>query len=230
MSRPNLILLHGALGSEEQLVPLAELLEDKFNTHLFTFSGHGGKSFNQAGFSVKVFMDEVDAFMQENGLDSAYFFGYSMGGYVALYLATYKPHRVSGIFTLATKLNWTPETAKQETKQLNSEIIEEKIPKFAELLRQRHQPNDWKEVLQKTAELMLDLGNENALTESELSHITCPVTVSVGSLDNMVSTEETKWASNAISQAKFKLFGGFKHPIEQVDMNLLAKAIKEELA
>ena len=37
----NLLLLHGALGSEDQIKPLIELLSNDFNCKTFSFKGHG---------------------------------------------------------------------------------------------------------------------------------------------------------------------------------------------
>ena len=42
-----LILLHGALGSSDQLKNLSEALENEgFSVFTFNFSGHGGAGFN----------------------------------------------------------------------------------------------------------------------------------------------------------------------------------------
>lgn len=36
-----LVLLHGALGSEKQMEPLKSWLSDKFECYSFSFEGHG---------------------------------------------------------------------------------------------------------------------------------------------------------------------------------------------
>lgn len=46
----HLILLHGALGSKDQLQPLATALERHFQVHIFNFSGHGGRPFPDKNF------------------------------------------------------------------------------------------------------------------------------------------------------------------------------------
>ncbi|MBK7855574.1 MAG: hypothetical protein IPJ79_12335 [Bacteroidetes bacterium] len=61
-----------------------------------------------------------------NNIGAANIFGYSMGGYVALWLARFKPHLVQFVFTLATKLNWNEETSAKENRMLNANKMEEK--------------------------------------------------------------------------------------------------------
>jgi esterase/lipase len=41
----HLVLLHGAIGSKDQLHPLANALKKDFDVHLLNFSGHGGNAF-----------------------------------------------------------------------------------------------------------------------------------------------------------------------------------------
>jgi hypothetical protein len=57
-----------------------------------------------------------------------------MGGYVALYLASANENLLDKIANLGTKFDWNPETALKESKMLNVEQIEIKVPKFAEVL------------------------------------------------------------------------------------------------
>ena len=111
----NLILLHGALGSEKQLHALKNELTN-FNIYTLNFEGHGGRTIN-GSYSIDRFVQNVLDFMFANQLQNASFFGYSMGGYVALKLAAYHPEKVESIVTLGTKFNWTPEIAAAEVKK-----------------------------------------------------------------------------------------------------------------
>ena len=54
----HLILLHGALGSKEQLQPLATTLQNTFHVHSFNFSGHGGRPFAEIAVSKKIFAEK----------------------------------------------------------------------------------------------------------------------------------------------------------------------------
>jgi pimeloyl-ACP methyl ester carboxylesterase len=223
-TKPKLIILHGALGSEAQFEHLKELLASSFEVFSFNFSGHGGRDF-EGPFSIDRFANEVFQFMQEHGLSKASFFGYSMGGYVALRFAHLFPEKCSSIFTLGTKFHWTPESAARETAMLNVEKMKKKIPQFCEVLSLRHEPLDWEMVVEETKAMMTRLGNSEAIHPREM-HIAAPVLISVGDADNMVSREESAEAGASIPGAVYKVFEGFKHPIEQVDQQLLAREIQ----
>jgi shikimate kinase len=225
MKQPKLLVLHGALGSEAQLEPLKNALANSFEVHTLNFRGHGGRDFGKDGFSINCFTEDVLAYLQEQNLDKIAILGYSMGGYVALDLARKHPNRVGKIFTLATKFAWSIESASKEVKMLNPAVIEEKVPAFATALKERHAPLDWKEHLEKTAAMMLELGGGAALSSDDFSSITNEVLITVGSKDRMVSQEESETVANVLPNGRFELLEDVKHPIEQVDLGLLSKKV-----
>jgi esterase/lipase len=222
--KPNLILLHGAIGASSQLQKLATELAQHFTIYIFDFEGHGKNPNSNRNFRIEYFAENLEQFIHQNNLQSASIFGYSMGGYVALYLASQKPLLVNRIFTLATKFNWNVESALKESAMLNAEKIEIKIPHFAEELKTRH-TDDWKNVLQKTAEMMIHLGHEPLLNSTILSKINCAVKLTVGENDSMVSVAETTDIAHQIENAEFELFVNFQHPIEKIDIKTLVKSI-----
>jgi pimeloyl-ACP methyl ester carboxylesterase len=214
-----LFLLHGAIGSSQQLKPLqAELIKSGFDTKLFDFCGHGGREIPATPFSISLFADELVNWMDDHRMGEIDIFGYSMGGYVALYMAKHYPERVGKILTLATKLAWDVPTAEKEVKMLNPEKIAEKVPKFAEALQQRHAPADWKVVLNKTAEMMLAMGAVPPLKDEDFRAITHKVQLCVGDRDNMVSESETRNVHHLITGSVFYLLPETPHPVEQMEI------------
>ncbi|MFK7948209.1 MAG: alpha/beta fold hydrolase [Saprospiraceae bacterium] len=224
--KQNIILLHGALGSKTQVKKLKKLLSNRFNVYSLNFDGHGGKSCN-TDFSIDLFTNNTIEFIKENQLKNTHFFGYSMGGYVALNLALKYPNLVNSIITLGTKFNWTKEAAKKEVKMLNPTIIEQKVPHFAEQLKAVHSPNDWKILMQKTANMMLEIANQERLTTADLKQINHRVLIGIGSLDKMVTIEESENAANVLPNAKLKIIDNFYHPIERNNYEILAKIVVE---
>lgn len=222
----NILILHGAIGSKDQFELLKHQLVKKYNVHSINFSGHGGEVF-KSKFNIAQFADDVLAYLNQQHISSVDVFGYSMGGYVALYLAKNAPDRINKIITLGTKFSWTPEVAQQEIKMLDAEKIEEKIPAFAELLKLRHAPNNWKEVLAKTAEMMLEMGQNNPLTINDYKTIQHQVKIGLADQDEMVTLEETMAVANAIPNALFYQLHNSKHPIEKVDMQQLTHEIMD---
>lgn len=223
----NIVLLHGAIGSEDQLQLLAGLLKNDFTVHLFNFSGHGGKSFGDEPFSIQAFATEVEEYLSTKKVDQAAVFGYSMGGYVALYLAKQQPQLFSEVITLATKFHWDEAIAAREVGMLNADVISEKLPTFAAQLQQRHQPNDWKLVLEKTKAMLLQMGNKNPLQLIDYTAISTPVLLLLGDNDKMVTKEETEDVQKALPNSRFQLLENTIHPIEKVNLVLLADIIRE---
>jgi pimeloyl-ACP methyl ester carboxylesterase len=168
--------------------------------------------------------------MDGQGLDSVSIFGYSMGGYVALYLALRHPGRVRSIATLATKMQWDPETAARETGGLNPDTILAKVPRFAEMLQKRHHPQDWKELLSQTAGLMRGLGDAPPLTDEVLQKVEQPVLMMRGDRDAMVTLEETVSAYKSLPNASLAILPGTPHPLEKVNIPVLGTLVRSFFA
>ncbi len=220
----SIILLHGAIGASDQLKPLAQKLTgNNFKGYTLDFSGHGQAPF-QKQFGIEQFAGELKSFIKKNNLQGVPIFAYSMGGYVALYLAAQNRNLIGNIITLGTKLDWTPEGAQKELKMLDAKIISEKVPKFAEALKQRHGYN-WELLLKRTADMMIDLGNSNLLNAEAFSKIKNRVLMGLADSDNMVTVSETDNVASQIKNAERLTLQNTKHPIETVDVNVLGKVI-----
>jgi len=222
----NILLLHGAIGSSVQLEPLAELLTNNYKVNLLNLSGHGGKQIPDEQFSIEMFGEDVLYFIEKNKLGKINVYGYSMGGYVALYIARNFPDKINKIFTTAAKFDWNEESSLKESRLLNPEKIIEKIPKFAEQLSERHSAENWKQVLKKTAEMMINLGKNKLLKDVDFSLIKNEVLLSVGDRDNMVSIEETVDVYRKLQNGKLLIFPDTPHPIEKISAERLANEIE----
>lgn len=220
----SILLLHGALGNATQLEPLKKILSSQYKVHTFSFEGHGGVSSSQ-DFSIDLFTQNTLDYLEQNSLEKVSIFGYSMGGYVALNLTKNYPSLVDKIITLGTKFDWSVETATKEVKMLNPDKIEAKVPAFASYLQELHKPNDWKEVLLKTADLMLGLAGGKRFMEADLKGINNKVLVTVGDNDIMVTQEETLKVAGLLPNAEFKLLEGVEHPIEKLDIQMVKELI-----
>ncbi len=221
-----IILLHGAIGAKDQLEPLAkELSANGYQVYSLNFSGHGQTPF-QNQFGIAQFAEELLEFVVKNHLIRPAIFGYSMGGYVALYLASQKPGLFSDIITLGTKFAWSPEIAMKEIKMLDAKTISEKVPKFAAALETRH-GSDWELLLQRTADMMIDLGNNNLLDPTAFSKVNNRVLIGLADGDTMVTAEETdNAASKIVGSSRYTLYNT-KHPIETVNVAELTQILRD---
>ncbi len=223
----HIILLHGALGSKNQFNGWEEGVTGSSQVHCFNFHGHGGDPIPDKmliGDLVKQLEDYIRQNIPQNS--SLTLFGYSMGGYAALLLASKNICKIDKIVTLGTKLRWDPEIAAREIKMLDPDIISTKLSEFALELEQRHQPQDWKLLLKRTAELMMDLGEQQYLSEETFSKISSPCKLMLGDKDKMVTLDETVFAYQKIKGASLSVLPSTPHPIEKVSIERLAFELK----
>jgi len=223
-----IIFLHGALGTAEQLHPLTAKLNDNDRIHRFSFEGHGEAAEKDRPFRIEYFADNTLSYMDQHEIDQADFFGYSMGGYVALYLAKYYPKRVGRVATLGTVLKWSPEKSSDETAFLDTDKIEEKVPKFARMLEEQH-PEDWRKVVLKTKELLRYLGENPNIKDVEWKSINHPIRIHIGDSDATAGLNDTIQVYNVIPNAQLVVLPNSYHPIHKVDTKILAQSLNEFL-
>jgi pimeloyl-ACP methyl ester carboxylesterase len=225
----HLLLLHGAIGAKDQLEPLADHLKEKYAVHAINFGGHGGTPLPDGSFSIPLFANEVLHYLDQKGIKEVSIFGYSMGGYVAMYLAKNNPQVVKKIITLATKFYWDETVAGKETEMLDANTILEKVPAFAKQLERRHFPSDWKILLEKTKEMLMELGKNNTLKIEDYAGISAPCLILLGENDKMITQDETMAVHKALAGSEFKTLPHASHAIEQVNTKTLSALIAEFL-
>jgi pimeloyl-ACP methyl ester carboxylesterase len=228
MIKPSLLILHGAIGASSQLKAIAEKLSANYQVHLFDFPGHGGKTLPDKPFSIQLFSAAVLNYIQEHNLQQLTIFGYSMGGYVAMHLAKYHPEFIKRIITLGTKFHWDEATATKEIKMLDAAAIVAKVPAFAATLEEMHAPNDWKEILQRTANMLIEMGRDNPLKPEDYKEIRIPCLIMLGDRDKMVTLEETVTVYKSLADAQMAVLPGTPHPVEQVDPALVSYLIERD--
>lgn len=219
-----IILIHGAIGGADQLYPLKEILKNDFEVHMLEFEGHGKQASNTDSFTIENFVSQLNDKLSEVGTPT-HIFGYSMGGFVALLHAANGTTNMQSVITLGTKMRWNEEIAENETKQLNPDVIEAKVSKFAQALEKRHGIY-WKDLLEKTSDFMRLLGKIKPIKESSMTRIDIPVKLCLADQDHMVSREETEEVEGWIRNSSMEILSESKHPIEQVNLMALASTIK----
>lgn len=219
-----LILLHGALGTEQQFDKLVPKLTQEGSIHRFNFEGHGQAGSLEGPLKMDYFVENVLGYMQEHNLPKANFFGYSMGGYVALLLAKENPEKVNKIATLGTIFQWNPAVAERESRYLYPEKIKEKVPDFAERLANLH-PDGWELLVEKTREMLLKLGHSPKIKEEDWKSLDLAVRLHIGDQDNTADLAVTISVFKQLQNAELCVLPGTPHFIEKVDFSLLAQSL-----
>lgn len=220
--KEHIILLHGALGSKKQFEELEKYLMGDAQVHTFNFIGHGGEAIPE-NIGMHDLVKQLENYIQQNIPQNTILtlFGYSMGGYASLLLVSKNTCKIDRVITLGTKLLWNEETAAKEIKMLDADLIEEKLPDFAKELRDRHHPSDWKLLLVRTAEMMIDLGVNKYLNDETFLQISVPCKLMIGDKDKMVSLEETVDVYKKIKGASLSVLPSTQHPFERVSVERL---------
>ncbi|MEL6624950.1 MAG: alpha/beta hydrolase [Bacteroidota bacterium] len=222
----SVILLHGALGTATLFHPLLDKWSTENQVLTLDFPGHGSLAGAHAPMTISSLSTYLIQWMDERSLFGVHIFGYSMGGYVALTSALQRPDLFDQIVTLGTKFEWSPAIAHQETRKLNPEKIQEKVPAFAEILANRHGESNWQKVVNQTADLMTDLGRNPILTADTLSQIEIPVHIMLGDQDQMVTQEESQWVAQHLPQGDVYVLAETSHPLEKVDPSMLIATLE----
>jgi pimeloyl-ACP methyl ester carboxylesterase len=230
MTRPPLILLHGALGARDQFAALAPLLADTFDVHTVEFEGHGTTPLRDRPFSMEGFAENVRDYLQQHAIPRAYFFGYSMGGYVAVTLARSHPDLMAGIATLGTKFHWDPAVAARETGRMDPLKIAAKVPHFAAALAARHPAAGWEAVLIRTRDLLLSLGDQGGLRPADVAALAPRVRIGIGDRDTTVTLTESVEIYRALPHGELEVYPGTPHEFERVSPARLAASLTEFFA
>jgi pimeloyl-ACP methyl ester carboxylesterase len=221
----NLLLLHGALGTRDQMGIMREVLPG-VRTLAVEFRGHGERAIPDEGLSMEVFLRDIADALDKAGWSEAHLFGYSMGGYAALLFAARFPVRVSSVVTLGTKLKWDREGLDRELRLLDPQKMKEKVPQFAMDLLTRHGPERWEDLVRATATLITGLHEQPPLTKDTIVKVSCPVMLCVGDRDRTAVPEHTLEAARWMPRGATLVLPNTQHPFDAVDLNALLPQLR----
>lgn len=223
-----ILFLHDVLGVSKDLSALMDLMEEQnYKSLSFNFAGHGPSAKSPEEFRIDLFARELDMYIKNHNLKNVIVFGYSMGGYVALYhKANFEDSPISQIITYGTKFNWSEKAVSRELPMLDPDHLKEKFPSFTDSLQNKH-GDKWKFLLKSTAHLMQNLEKLDGLTKEDLQSIDIPVTLILGDQDRMVSSEETHLNASWIPRAQVKTLTNSKHEMERSNLKELSEIIAQ---
>ncbi len=223
----SILFLHGALNSSVQFDSLKLKLANDYNVHTLNFSGHGGNLIPLGGLSFEVFVNDILNYLNTNKIEKINLFGYSMGGYAALMFALKYPEKVEKIFTCSTKLKWDLASAAKETEFLNPEKMLEKVPAFANNLMVLHGMNVWKNLLNSTSNMMMDLAKGKLILDEDFAKITAPVMLAVGDKDKTANYLDTVGVYKFIPNAQLAIFPNTPHEFNKINESFLVALINQ---
>lgn len=219
--KPTLVIIPGALGAAVQFEAIEHLLANQFEIFIFEIPGYGQKS-KVDTFSIAHFAEQLIEELGNKDIHQPYVFGYSMGAYIASYAALNLNFEMKKLYSLGTKFFWDEASSIKEAGMLNYNILAEKFPKYIENLNAIHLAGA-QTILEKTSNLMLDLGKQPAVSPSELGKITCPIRIAVGDSDKMIPLDAAHQVFKYCSQGSFEVLPETRHEIDRVNPELLSQ-------
>ena len=227
MTRPPLLLLHGALGAADQLQPLAELLAPDFDVRVLEFPGHGRTAAPAGSFSMEGFQDAIADRIRRDDLAPARVFGYSMGGFAACRLALEAPDLFAGLATLGTLFRWDSVVAARESALLDVATIQQKVPRFAARLAERHSALGWETLITRTRELLGRLGQDGGIEPDAIARLPMPLRILVGDRDESVDLLHSRLLALAAPRGALEVIPRAGHPLERVPLGHLARSLRD---
>jgi pimeloyl-ACP methyl ester carboxylesterase len=224
MSRPPIVLLHGANGSGAEMAPLAEALAPYGGVRAPDLPGHGGRALPER-FSLADQAADLAAWIDREALEKPVVVGYSLGGYLALYFARHYPKLVAGACALATKHVFDEGTIQRWVYLAQPERLDREGNSRGAELALAHAPQDWKEVTRRTARLFEDLGREAPLSDADFAAIEAPVMIVSANRDQIVPWDETLALGQRIPGSHVAMFYGIAHPLRVIPVGPVARAI-----
>jgi len=219
----SMMVIHGGNGSPAGLAPLAAQFQPYGQVWTPTMLGHGGRALPQA-LSVQTMAADLIAQMDEHGMGPCFVGGYSFGAYLALYLAKHHPQRFHGVWTLAAKVVYDAQALSHLVHLTSPSRVERGDHPFADDIRQRHQPQDWRAVMLLNQALFRSLQGVSLLGDEVWPARSMPALVISGDADPLVSADETKQLAIDL-QCPLMMFPGPAHPIAAVPMAAMASEV-----
>jgi len=212
-SGPELVLLHGFMGSIVDWIALGYVgaLQAHYRLILIDSRGHGrsDRPHDEASYALDRRVADVTAVLDALSVETAHFWGYSMGGYIGFGMAKYAPHRLGTFIAGGTH----PYARDQSGhRQLLRAGVEGGGDAFvAAFVRAMGPISDDYATSLRSADLRawLAAAGDRVGVEDALGNITGRCCIYCGDLDPLF--EQAKLASQQIPKAEFVTLHGYSH-------------------
>lgn len=210
--KPVLLLLPGLLGAvSTQWRSFLKPLAADYRLVLPDLRGHGRSGNAQSSLTTARMSSDIAGLLDYLNIESVHIAGYSLGGYLGLILALNQPRRVQTLLLHATKFYWTVDSVEKMRRQLDPDMLAEKVPAYADQLVQDHGARQWRLLVRHAADMVSDI-LANGLKERDVTRLQTPTLVSVGELDEMVPISEAVRLSRQLPKGELIVLPGVRHP------------------
>lgn len=218
-----LLLLHGGTTSEEAFAGQLPALTRQFRVIVPDLRGHGRTSDAPGPIGYALLTRDVEALLDEVGVEDVAAIGWSMGGATALHLALRRPSRLRCMILTATPFHWSgldPAFRTRLASMLPEEWSEE-VRRFYET--SAPDPRNRPAFFEKIRAMVL---REPEFPTAELQAVRIPTLALFGDRDAVIRPSHMRELGSAIPGADVHVIPGGTHFVhrqreEQVNEELL---------
>lgn len=220
-----LLLIHGGLGSIADVAAVIPELSKDFRVIAIDCPGQG-RSEQAETLSYQLMADYFSTFMDKLKLDSAYVFGYSDGGNVAVLLAADRPDKVKKVaaFAAASQTSGYYSYATEGLDQLTPAVIEASFQWWLEPHLQRTPQKDkWQKFISDFSKMC---ATPVIIPQEKLESIQTKVLIVQGDND-IVKPEHSVALYQAIKGSQLCIIPAASHFVLYEKPELLIQIVKE---
>lgn len=232
----NLILIHGAFDNLNMWYNQVPVLSKNYRVITYDIRGFGKTESREAEYSVSLFTEDLYQFTKAIGIDKAICIGFSLGGSIAVQLATENPELVKAIVLSNSSAGLAIATPSPEAMQRGQQILElldkGDIKTAAELMASAAFSPDFKSKNPVEFEKFVNSKLQNdphqlaqvmrslrgGTSAPDISKLKCPVLLVIGEHDSGMGPERGKQLQQMIPNSKLVILAaGHSSPFEAAE-------------
>ncbi|WP_114765430.1 alpha/beta fold hydrolase [Vibrio rhodolitus] len=198
-----LVMLHGGLGSSEDLDGLMKYIPDLFKVIRIDLRGHGRSTLGELPLTYTRYQQDIEAVLDTLQVDKYHLFGFSDGGTVGYRLAACNQRRVLSLATLGSQWRLEPDDPSIELYQSITagfwqQEFEQEVARYEELNPQA----DFKRLVCQVKKLWLDTF-DSGYPDETVDNIACSTLIMRGDKDFLFSLAEAQELCERVEESEF---------------------------
>jgi non-heme chloroperoxidase len=218
------VLLHGYADSWRSFERVLPQLPDSLHVFTLTQRGHGDAGRPSTGYEFRDFAQDLTAWMDAIGLESAVIVGHSMGSAIAQRFALDQPARTRGLVLIGASTTWHCNPVIEEVWDAVSELTDPIDPAFVRdfqesTLASPVPPAFLETIIDESLKVPAMVWREALRVvlqtdhSPELVRITAPALITWGDQDGMSPRSEQDALLAAIKDSRLEVYEGTGHAL-----------------
>ena len=224
-----LLMLHGGLGSLNELSPIYKYVATDYQLISIDFRGHGKSLLGDHSLNYMLYQQDVQHVLSYLGVGKYAIFGFSDGGIVGYRLAAQAPESVSCLVTLGSQ--WRLEAGDPSIELLRGLTAEFWRSRFADDVAFYEAANpkpDFPKLVDMVKAVWLDT-TESGYPHDLVEKIHCPTLIMRGDNDFLFSLDEAVALKSKIAGCSFANIPLTAHSSHQESPELVGEMLKQFL-